>query len=141
MLPAAAQLDRLTPPNAGSAVEVEKISCPVACGLLDHKMAVEHDCLQTRQQIVRAVNVRPAHLRTTHNWISEVMNQLAQEIRLRHKVGIKDRYQFALRALHSVFQSAGFESGAIVAMNVMNVETLRGIIRDGRARDIHRLVG
>ena len=85
--------------------------------------------------------MRPAHLRTTHNWISEVMNQLAQEIRLRHKVGIKDRNQFALRALHSVFQSAGFESGAIVAMNVVNVETLRRIILDRRARDIHRLVG
>src|SRR5256885_1807908 len=124
MLPAAAQLDRLAPPDAGRAVEVEKISRPVAGGLLDHKMAVEHDCLQTRQQIVRAVDVGPAHLRAAYNWIGKVMNQLAQEIGLRHKVGIKDCYQFAVRRLHTVFQSAGFESGAIVTMNVMNVETL-----------------
>src|SRR2546421_11115039 len=141
MLPAAAQLDRLAPPDAGSAVKVEKVSRPVAGGLLDHKMAVEHDCLQTRQQIVRAVDVGPAHLCTAYDWIGKVMNQLAQEIGLRHKVRIEDGDQFALGALHSVFQSAGFESGAIVAMDVMNIETLRGIILDRRAPDVHRLIG
>src|SRR5437868_36019 len=48
VLPAAAQLDRFAPPDAGSAVEVEKVSCAIARGLLDHKMPVEHDRLQTR---------------------------------------------------------------------------------------------
>src|SRR2546423_9518497 len=141
MLPAAAQLERLAPPDAGRAVEVEKISGAIARRLLNHKMAVEHDRLQAGQQIVRAVDVGPTHLRTTHNRIAEVMNKLAQKIRFRNKVRIEDRDQFALRGLHSVFQSAGFESGAIVATNIMNIETLRRIILDSRARDIHRLVG
>ena len=91
VLPAAAQLDRFAPPDARGPVEVEKISGAVARGLLDHEMAVEHDRLQARQQIVRAVDVRPAHLRATNNWIGEVVDELAQKIRLGHKVGIEDR--------------------------------------------------
>src|SRR2546430_14864655 len=93
---------------------------------------MEHIYRKAYHKNPRAVDVGPAHLRTAYDWIGKVMNQLAQEIGLRHKVRIEDGDQFALRALHSIFQSAGFESGAIVAMDVMNIETLRGI-KIGRA--------
>ena len=49
MLPAAAHLDRFAPPDAGRAVEVEKIAAPIAGCLLNHEMPVEHDRLQARQ--------------------------------------------------------------------------------------------
>ena len=140
MLPAAAHLDRFAPPDAGRAVEVEKIAAAIAGGLLNHEMPVEHDCLQARQQIVGTVDVGPAHLGATHNWVGEVVDQLAQKIRLRHKVGVKNRNQISLRGLHPVLKRAGFEAGAVVAMDVMNVETLRRVSFNCSARDAHRLV-
>src|SRR5207249_4933614 len=57
VLPAATQLDRFAPPNAGRSVEVEKISGAIARRLFDHEMAVEHDRLQPGQQIVRTIDV------------------------------------------------------------------------------------
>src|SRR5581483_3838963 len=104
-------------------------------------MTVEHDRLESRQQIVRAVDVCPTHLRTADRRIGEVMNEVAQEVRLRHKVRIEDRDQLTPRGLHSILKRSRFEARAIVAMNVTDVEALRGILGYGRLRDLHRLVG
>src|SRR6185503_2372065 len=46
VLPAAAHLDRLSPPDSGGAVEVEKAAGAIACGLFDEEVAVEQDRLQ-----------------------------------------------------------------------------------------------
>src|SRR5437762_5008399 len=123
VLPAAAQLDRFAAPDPGGAVKVEEVSGAITRRLLNYKVAVEHDGLQTSQEVVRPVNVPPTHLRTTDCRVSEVMHQLAEEIRFRHKVSVKDRNQFTAGRLHSIFQSAGLEPGAVVAMNVMNIES------------------
>ena len=79
--------------------------------------------------------MRPAHLRATHRRVSEVMNQLTQKVRLRHKVSIEDGNQLAFRGFHAVLERARFESRAIVPMNVMNIETIARIFFDRRARD------
>src|SRR6266404_9691714 len=141
MLPAAAHLNRLASPDSGSAIEVEKISRAIPRGLLNHKVSIEHDRLQTGQKVVRTIDVGPAHLRTAYDRIGEVVNQLAQKIRFRHKVSIKDRDQIAFRRLQAVFQRPGFESRAILPMNIVNIETARRILCDCRARESHGLVG
>ena len=130
MLPTTAHLDRLATPDAGGAVEVEESAGAIARGLFDDEVTVEHDGLQTRQQIVLAVDVRPAHLRATDQWIGEEVDELAQAIRLGNEVGVEDGEQFALGRLVSVLERAGFEASAIGAMNVVNIETLRGVFRD-----------
>src|SRR5712691_3813862 len=141
VLPAAAHLNRFAPPNAGRTVEIEKVAAAVARCLFDHKVTVEHDRLQSRQQIVRTVDVRPAHLRTADNRIGEVMDQFAQEIRLGYKVGIEDGDQIALCRLHAILQRARFEPLAIVAVKVMNIETSSRILCNDGARDVDGLVG
>src|SRR5713226_4904354 len=141
VLPAAAHLNRFAPPDSRGAVEIKKVAAPVARRLFDHKMTVEHDRLQPSQKVVRTVDVRPAHLRAADNRVGEVMDQLAQEIRLGHKVGIEDRNQIAFRRLHAMLQRARFESRAIVAMKVMNIETGPRVSIDRRARDVDCLVG
>ena len=103
-------------------------------------MAVEHDRLQTCEQIVRAIDVRPAHLGAANDRIDEVVNEFAQEIRLGHKVGVKDRNQVSLRRLHAVLKCARFEACAIFAMNVMNIEPLAHVLLDCCARDVDSLV-
>src|SRR5439155_14808666 len=140
VLPAAAHLDRFAAPDSGGAVEVKKIAAAIARSLLDDKVTIEHDRLQTREQIVRTIDVGPTHLRAADDGIREVVHQLAQKVRPRHKVGIEDRNHLALRCLHAVLQSACFESRAIVAVDVVNIETVASIPLDRRARDVYRLI-
>src|ERR1700682_1056403 len=71
VLPAAAHIDRVAPPDTSSTVEVEETTGAIACGLLDYEVAVEHDRLQASQKIVFTVDMRPAHLRTTDQRIGE----------------------------------------------------------------------
>ena len=113
VLPATAHLDRLTTPDSGSAVEVEESARAIACGLFDDEVTVEHDGLQTRQKIVLAVDVRPAHLRAADHRIGEEVDELAQAVGLGNEVGIEDCEQFALGKLVSVLERAGFEASAI----------------------------
>ena len=107
----------------------------IARGLFDDEVTVEHDRLQARQQVVVAVDVRPAHLRATNHRIGKEVDQLAQAIGLGNEVGVEDREQFAFGRLVSVLERAGFEAGAIRAMDVVNVKTLRRIFRDDRFGD------
>src|SRR6267142_1235598 len=141
MLPAATHLDRFAPPDSGGAIEVEKIARAIARGLLNYKVPIEHDRLQAGQQVVRTIDVGPAHLRTANNRICEVVNQLAQEIRPRDKISIEDRDQISFRRLHALLESARLEAGAIVTMDVVDVETQGGVLLDSRAGDAHRFVG
>src|SRR5882724_3652844 len=52
VLPASAQQDGLAPPDAGGAIKVEKVSAPITRGLLNDEVTVEHDGLQSRQQVI-----------------------------------------------------------------------------------------
>src|SRR6266508_167469 len=140
VLPTAAHLNRFASPDAGRAVKVEKIPAAISRGLLHHKVAVKHDCLQTRQQSVGTVYVGPTHLRAADRSFGEEMDQLAQEIRLRHKVGVEDCNQFALRCLHAVLKRARFEAGPILSMDIRNVEPRARISLYRGARNVHRFV-
>ena len=140
VLPATAHLDRLAAPDTGRAVEVEESAGAIACGLFDDEVTVEHDGLQTRQKIVLAVDVRPAHLRAANQWIGEEVDELAQAVGLRNEVSIEDCEQFAFRKLVSVLERAGFEASAIGAMNVVDIKTLRSVFRDDRFSDSHCFV-
>ena len=83
----------------------------------------------------------PTHLGATDSSVGEIMDQLAQEIRFRHEVGVEDCDQLALRRLHAIFQRARFKAGSIVAMKIRNVETCARVLLDRRSRNVHRFVG
>src|SRR5215208_3256211 len=85
--------------------------------------------------------MRPAHLRTTNHWIGEEVDELAQAIGLRNKVGVEDREQLTLGKLVAVLQRSGFESGAIGAVNVVDIKTLRRILRHDCFCDLDCLIG
>src|SRR5215472_12601150 len=61
VLPATAHFDGVSAPDAGGAIEIEEGAGAIAGGLFDDEVAVEHDGLQSRQQVVTAVDMRPAH--------------------------------------------------------------------------------
>ena len=97
--------------------------------------------MQAGEQVVSTIDVGPAHLRTANNRISEVVNQLAQEVRSGDKISIEDRDQVSFRRLHALLESARLEAGAIIAVDVLDVETEGRALRDSRAGDAHRFVG
>jgi hypothetical protein len=80
--------------------------------------------------------VRPAHLRAADHRIGEEVDQLAQAIGLGNEVGVEDREQLALCRLVAVLERAGFESGAIGAMDVVDIETLLRVLRDDGFGDL-----
>ena len=82
----------------------------------------------------------PAHLRATHDRVGKEVNQLAQAIGLGHEIRVKDCEQLALGVLVSVFECACLEAGAIVAMDVLNIETLFGVLRHHRFGDVYGLI-
>ena len=92
MLPTAAHVNRFAAPDSRRAVKVKKAARAIARCLFDYEMAVQHDRLQARQQIVRAIDVRPTHLRAAHQGISKVVDELPQKVRFGNKVSIEDRH-------------------------------------------------
>src|SRR6185369_2074580 len=84
--------------------------------------------------------MRPAHLRAAHHGIGKVIDQLAQTIRLRNKVGVENREKFTLRGLHAILKRAGLEARAIQTVNVFNVKTELSIFIDGGLRQLHGFV-
>ena len=140
MLPAARPLDSLAPPHSGSSVEIEKSSGAIARSLLNDKMSVEHDLLDARQQRIISVDVAPAHLRHADSFIREEINHLAQAIRTRQKVRIKNCHQFPFGSLHRIFQRSCLKSRAIRAVNVMDVMPISLIFGDGGFGNLYRLI-
>src|SRR5215212_1290421 len=84
--------------------------------------------------------MRPAHLRTTNHWIGEEVDELAQAVGLRNKVGVEDCEQLTLGKLVAVLQRSGFESRAIGAVNIVDIKTLRRILRYDCFRDLDCLI-
>ena len=103
-------------------------------------MSVEHDLLDARQQRIISVDVAPAHLRHADSFIREEINHLAQAIRTRQKVRIKNCHQFPFSSLHRVFQRSCLKSRPIRAVNVMDVVTVSLIFGDGDFSNLHRFI-
>src|ERR1044072_180517 len=141
VLPPARKLNRLATPQARRPVEVEEAARAVPNRLLDDEVSVEEDGLKARQQIVRAVDVRPAHLRAAHERVCEEVNELAQAVGARHEVGVEDGGPLALRRLQAVLQRAGLEARAVFAVDVSDVEAFGAVAGDFARRTLARLVG
>ena len=95
VLPAAAVDDRLAPPDAGGAVEVEEAAAAVAAAVLEHEVPVEEDRLDLREQRVVLVEVAPARLHHRHLVVGEVVDGLLQEVGPRDEVGVEDGDELA----------------------------------------------
>ncbi len=108
----------------------ERLRAPV----LDHEVAVEQDGLDAGHQRVAAVDVRPAALDHAEAGIGEVGHGLAQEVRRRHEVGVEDGEQLAARLRKAGDQGPGFETGAVGAVEVMDVQAPRPLLGDGAGR-------
>ena len=141
MLPAAAVVDRLAPPDAGGAVEVEEAAAAIAAAVLEHEVRVEQHRLDLGEQRIVFVDVPPARLHERDLGIGEVMNGAGQEVGLRNEVGIEDRDVGAARDLQSLVQRAGLEAGAILAMDVLDVDALQRMPPHGELGDLPGLVG
>ena len=141
VLPAAAVGDRLGPPDARGAVEVEEAAGPVAPAVLEHEVGVEQDRLDLGQQRVVLVDVRPARLHHRDASVGEVRHRALQEVHRRDEVGVEDRDVAARRHLQRGVERAGLEAVAVVAVDVLDVEALRGVALHGQPGDVARLVG
>src|SRR6185503_8149128 len=141
VLPAAGPLDRFAAPHTGRAVEIEEPAASIARDLLDHKMTVEHDRLDLRQQRIVRVDVAPAHLHHTDSLVGEEVKHLADAIGPGNKVGVEDQNQFARRFLEPRFERAGLEAFAVLAMMIDNVNTLIEVFVYRGRSDLLRVVG
>src|SRR5260370_13056836 len=83
----------------------------------------------------------PASLDHSYVWISEEMNGALQQIPLWHEIRIEDTKEFAFRSIESGRQRTGLESGAINAMNQLNIETALTQFVRARGGDLPGLVG
>ena len=141
VLPAARVGDHLAAPDAGGAVEVEERAGAVAAAVLEDEVPVEHDRLDARQQRVVAVDVAPARLHHADLRFGELRQRPLQEVGRRHEVGVEDGDELAARDLEAGFERAGLVAGAVDAMEILDVEALRGVAADRQLGNRARLVG
>ncbi len=141
VLPAARIGDRLAPPDARRAVEVEEESRAVPAAVLEHEVRVEQDRLHLRQQRVVLVDVPPARLHHGDLRIAEEIDRALQEVGGRHEVGVEDGDEPSLRHPEPRVERARLVAGAIGAMHVRDVDPLRRVAAHRALRDARRLVG
>ncbi len=146
-LPAAGVLDRLAPPDARGAVEVEEAPGPVARLLLDEEVPVEQDRLGAGQQGVPAIRVIPARLDHAEPGIGEGRRRTAQKVRPGYEVGVEDRDQLAARPAQTGRQGPCLEALAFPSTEVSDrrqpATLLRRLLKyslDSIARVVGRVV-
>src|SRR5215211_8142324 len=76
MLPTARLFDAGAPPQASSAVEIEKPAAPASRRLFEQKVTVEKHRLDACQQRIGAIQMTPAGLDHPDLWIGEEMDRL-----------------------------------------------------------------
>ena len=141
VLPAAAVDNRFAAPDPRGAVEVEEVARAVAPAVLQHEVRVEQDRLDLGEQRVVGVDVAPARLHHGDLRIHEVVDGLVQEVGRRQEVGVENRDELALGDRHPCLERTRLEAGAIGAVEIRDVEPLRGGAADGQLRNRSRLVG
>src|SRR4051812_7631636 len=108
--------------------------------MLEDEVAVEKDGLDLREERVVAVEVRPASLHHADLRVSKVVNNAHEPVFGRDEVSVKDGDELALTLFHAFFQGAGFETLAVVAMNVFDGMSESLIAFYNRAGHVHSLV-
>jgi len=141
VLPAAGVGDRRAAPDPGGAVEIEEAPGAAARPVLHDEVPVEHDRLHLGEQRVAAVDVAPAGLHHPHLRLVEVAERLLQHVRRRHEVRVEDQHELAGRAAQPGVEGARLVAGAVVAVQVVDVEALRAVVLHRAAGDGARLVG
>ena len=64
-----------------------------------------------------------------------------EEIGLRDEVGVEDRHEVAARDLQALVERAGLVAGAILAMDVLDVDALQRVPAHRELGDLPRLIG
>src|SRR6185295_20014537 len=126
VLPAAAGLDRLAPPDPCGTVEVEEAADAVAGRVLDLEMTVEEDRLDPREQGKAAVDVAPAALDHADLGpalgVGEVGDRRFQEVGTGHEVGVEHGQESAARDAETGLESARLEASAVAPVEMVDVE-------------------
>src|SRR6185436_19747886 len=79
VLPAARVIDRLAPPHAGGAVEIEEAAGAIAAAMLQDEVGVQQNRLNLGQQRVVAIEVTPARLHHPDLLVLLEMSERAHE--------------------------------------------------------------
>ena len=127
MLPAARVHDGLAAPDAGGAVEVEEMPRTVAAAVLEDEVRIQQDRLHLGEKRIVLIDVSPARLHHRDLRIGKEWNGPLQEIRRRDEVGVEDRDELAFRDRHPRFERASLVAGTVGAVQVGDVDPLRGI--------------
>jgi hypothetical protein len=141
VLPPAAVADRLAAPDAGGAVEVEEAAAAVAAPVLEDEVRVEQDRLDLGEERVVLVDVAPAGLHQRHLGVGEIVDRALQEVGLRDEVGVEDRDELPAGDLHGLVERPGLVAGAVGAVDVLDVQALRGVAAHGELGDLPGFVG
>ena len=141
VLPTACVGDAGFPPDAGGAVEGEKASGTVPCGLLKLKVPVEEHRLNAGEDVERAVEVTPAGLDHADLVVGEIVDRFLQDIRIRDEIRVEDEKVFPFCEAGAVFKRACLVAGAVGAVDVLGIESLGYQAGDPIAADLHGAVG
>ena len=71
-----------------------------------------------------AVQVRPSCLRHPDRGVFEEVDQVPDDRWARNEIGIKYQQEIALCACHARFQRSGLIAGAVVSMEIDDIESL-----------------
>src|SRR5437867_12664143 len=102
MLPTTGAFNRRATPNTGRAVEIEKPSGEMSPTVFDDEVPIENDGLHLREKRIFTIDVAPPNLNHAHLRITEVIDDVLEEIRRRNEIGIEDRNEFAGCCLQAV---------------------------------------
>ena len=104
-------------------------------------MAVEEHGLNAGEQAVVAVQVAPAGLDHTDFRIGEEVDHPVEDFWWRDEVGVQNKDIIAFGGEQSVFQGAGFVSGAVGPVDEFGVESCGDQFGDFPSADVHCFVG
>ena len=141
LLPAAGLLYAGTPPQAGSAVEVEQRAEFVAGPLFDDEVAVNAERLGLSEAGNVGVEMAPAGLDAADRGIVEGGNGSLQKVGRRHKIGVKHSEEFAACVSKSLAQGARFVAFAIGAPELDDIDSLLLVDCDAAGDDLAGIVG
>ncbi len=82
----------------------------------------------------------PAHLDHPHQRLLELADRLLEDVGGRHEVGVEDEDELAGGDREARVEGARLEAGAVVAVEVVDVDALRAIALDGPTGQARGLV-
>ncbi len=112
-LPAAGIPNAGPPPDASSAVKVDKQPSPAPCRLLDDKVTVHPQRLGLGEERVVPVEMAPTGLDAADDGVGKVGDDPLQKVWRRKKIGVKDGNQFSLGLSQASGQRPGLETGPV----------------------------